>query len=206
MKSSDRKSHWEATYKDKSPLQVSWYQVEPTLSLQLIQASGVQMADPIIDVGGGASTLVDHLLQRGYQNLSVLDIAETALAHAKTRLGERAQAVKWIVSDITQFKATTHYAVWHDRAVFHFLTDSADRQRYVENLQSAMQPGGHVIIAAFALDGPVQCSGLDIVRYDAAAIRKELGDHFRLLEELPESHLTPAGKTQQFNYYHFRYL
>jgi SAM-dependent methyltransferase len=199
----DRKQHWESVYTNKSPLEVSWYQTEPRLSLELIAASGVARDAAIIDVGGGASVLVDRLLAAGYTNLSVLDISAQALAHAQRRLGGQAGRVTWLEADITQFVPPQNYHLWHDRAVFHFLTDAADRRRYVEALRHGLVPGGQLIIAAFAIGGPLKCSNLDIAQYDAATLAAELGPEFRLLEERSELHHTPSGKDQRFGYYRF---
>ena len=200
---SDRKEHWENVYKDKSPLEVSWYVNEPVLSLQLIANTQVASNSPIIDIGGGASVLVDHLCDKGYNNLSVLDISANALACAKDRLGDRAGKVGWYDDDVTCFEPPQQFSVWHDRAVFHFLKDESDRRSYVDVLKNALEPKGHVIIAAFAIGGPTQCSGLDIVQYDAEKIQAELGDDFELLEEKSELHITPSNKEQKFAYFRF---
>jgi SAM-dependent methyltransferase len=199
----DRKTHWEDVYRSKSPSQVSWFQGEPELSLQLIGKTGVGLDAAIIDVGGGASTLVDGLYERGYSNLSVLDVSKHALEHARNRMGEKAGELAWFEEDITCFRPTGQFSVWHDRAVFHFLTERADRQSYVSVLRKALKPGGHLIIMAFAIDGPVKCSGLDIVQYDAQKMQTELGKGFELLETGYETHLTPAGNQQKFAYFHF---
>jgi len=201
----DRKDHWEKVYQNKSPLEVSWYQKRPTLSLELIAHTGVDKGSPIIDIGGGASTLVDALLEEGYTNISVLDISSNALSHAKERLGARACAINWIVTDITSFKSTVKYSLWHDRAVFHFLTDNADRQAYVAALKGSLAPDGHVIIAAFGIGGPLKCSNLDIVQYDASRLCAELGTEFELVEEAAEHHGTPDGRQQKFGYFRFIY-
>ena len=197
----ERKTHWEKIYRDKSPLEVSWYQAAPTLSRELILASSVERGAPLIDIGGGASTLVDHLLDDGYSAVSVLDISAQALAHAQQRLGERAQQVRWIEADITCFDPTESYHLWHDRAVFHFLTDPVDRMRYRAVLERALEPGGQLIIGTFAPGGPEQCSGLPIVQYDAVRMQAELGSGFTLLETRAETHRTPSGKDQLFNYF-----
>ena len=197
----DRKTHWEQVYAGKSPLEVSWYQKEPALSLTLIGNCRLGRGDPIIDVGGGASVLADHLLAAGFENLSVLDISESALAHARTRLGRQAKRVEWYEADITAFAPPHPYQLWHDRAVFHFLTDPEDRSKYVRILKRAVPFGGHVVLAAFALDGPEKCSGLPIVQYDAARLQDELGPEFQLMEEVSELHGTPAGDEQKFAYF-----
>jgi len=199
-----RKQHWENVYHDKSPLEVSWYQTRPTLSLEIIASCDLGRDARLIDVGGGASTLVDHLLDLGYRDLSVLDISAAALDHARTRLGERGEAVEWIESDITEFVPPRSYDLWHDRAVFHFLTEADDRRRYRDVLERAIVPGGHLIIAAFAPDGPTMCSNLPICRYDAAGMTNEVGPGFKLVDERHEVHVTPARKEQSFAFFHFK--
>lgn len=196
----DRKQHWEEVYRQKAEDAVSWFQVHPDYSLELIGSAGVKPADPIIDVGGGASRLVDHLLEAGYTDLTVLDIAETALERAGVRLGPKALQVKWLVADVTCWRPERRYRLWHDRAVFHFLTEPADRAAYRDCLRAALLPGGHAIIASFALDGPENCSGLPVRRYSPASLATELGAGFRLVSSRDETHLTPAGKLQHFQY------
>lgn len=199
----DRKAHWDSVYQNKSSLDVSWYQKEPLLSLELIRNAQLASDEPIIDVGGGASVLVDYLCKEGFTNLAVLDISEKALSCARKRLGDLAQNIEWYESDITRFKAPHPFSLWHDRAVFHFLTDEADRKAYVKALKQALQPGGRLIIAAFAIGGPEKCSGLDIVQYDSDKIAAELGEEFKLIEVRHELHITPAGNEQKFMYFHF---
>lgn len=201
----DRRQHWEKIYTEKSPVAVSWYQDKPDLSLELIRATHIALDAPILDVGGGASTLVDCLHAEGYTQLAVLDISSHALDHARNRLGPAAKQVEWFNTDVTAFTPPHRFALWHDRAVFHFLTDPVDRTRYVETMLKTLNPGGHVIIAAFAIGGPTRCSGLDIMQYDAAKLVAELGPHFLLLEERSEIHRTPAGKEQQFVYFRLRF-
>jgi SAM-dependent methyltransferase len=196
----DRKQHWEEVYQQKAEDAVSWFQVHPDYSLELIRAAGVKPAEPIIDVGGGASRLVDHLLDKGYTDLTVLDIAEAALERSGARLGRRALKVQWLVADVTRWQPERRYRLWHDRAVFHFLTEPADRHAYRERLEAALAPGAHAIIASFALDGPEKCSGLAVQRYSPASLAAELGAGFRLLSSRDEAHLTPAGKLQHFQY------
>jgi SAM-dependent methyltransferase len=200
----NRKAHWENVYHTRSPLDVSWYQREPALSLALIEASGVASDGGIIDVGGGASVLVDRLLESGYSGLAVLDISGAALAHARTRLGARAAEVEWVEADVTTFRSERRFGLWHDRAVFHFLTDAGDRAAYVQTLEAALAPAGHVIIATFAPGGPTMCSGLDIVQYDADKLCGELGAGFELVEQRSELHHTPADKDQAFNFFLLR--
>ncbi len=199
----NRKAHWDEVYSNKSPLEVSWYQKEPALSLQLIENTGISTHAAIIDIGGGASILVDRLNERGYQHLAVLDISGNALAYAKKRLASAADHIEWFESDITVFQSPHQFDLWHDRAVFHFLTAATDRERYVETLQRTLKPGGHLIMAAFAIGGPSKCSGLDIVQYDAEKLLAELGSDFTLLEENSETHTTPSDKAQQFAYFRF---
>ncbi len=199
--STDRKAHWELMYAGKPPIEVSWYQKRPELSLRLIKNSGILKNEAIIDVGGGASVLVDHLLGEGFRNLSVLDISGSALALARERLGRQSALVEWHEVDITSFSPPHEYPLWHDRAVFHFLTAPVDRRKYIEALKQAVSCGGHVVLAAFALGGPEKCSGLEIVQYDAPKLQAELGPDFRLAEEAFETHLTPAGSEQKFTYF-----
>lgn len=199
----ERRDHWNRVYETKTVDSVSWFQTRPGLSLKLIAASGICKDAAIIDVGGGASVLVDHLLEFGYTNLSVLDLAGAALKASRSRLGAKAAAVEWIKADIATFEPPRRYALWHDRALFHFLTDTSDRAGYVATLRKALQPGGTVIIATFAPDGPPKCSGLDVVRYDVDSIAAELGEGFQLLETLRETHVTPGKAEQKFNYFRF---
>ena len=198
---SERKEHWEKVYRNKSPLEVSWYQQEPTLSLSLITGVSLPLDAPIIDIGGGASTLVDKLSDKGYTNISVLDVSGNALAHAKKRLAPKANRVHWYEEDVTFFKPPHRFLLWHDRAVFHFLTSSVDRKNYIDVLEQSLETGGHVIIMTFAIGGPDKCSGLDIVQYDADKLTAELGTGFELLETGDEVHNTPAGSQQKFVYF-----
>ena len=199
-----RKQHWEAVYSRKAPQETSWFQATPTTSLAMIHNAIQSGNTPLIDVGGGASMLVDCLLDEGFKDVTVLDIAERALEQARRRLGPRSSEVQWIEADVTRFEPRRTWRVWHDRAAFHFLTDAADRKRYVEVLRKALAAGGHAVIAAFAMDGPEKCSGLDIVRYDAQSIGLELGPDFELEEQRSDLHLTPAGTEQRFGFYRFR--
>ena len=195
------REHWERVYGTKRPTEVSWYAPHLDVSLRIIDEAAPDRDSRIIDVGGGEATLVDDLLDRGYRHLSVLDISATALDVAKARLGERAGAVDWRVGDATAFPFERHrYDVWHDRAVFHFLTDPKDRAAYVRQVTRAVKPGGHVIVATFGPDGPSRCSGLDVVRYAPDTLRGEFGARFRLLHHLTAIHRTPGGTEQQFTY------
>ncbi|MES9875898.1 MAG: class I SAM-dependent methyltransferase [Candidatus Sedimenticola sp. PURPLELP] len=199
----DRKNHWEQVYSSKTSTEVSWYQPCPDISLKLIEHSGITPDDPIIDIGGGCSLLVDHLITLGYTNISVLDLARSALDIAIRRLEEQAEKVTWIEADATDFDLAHEIALWHDRAVFHFLTDPADRKAYLQNLKRHLRTGGQLIIAAFAPEGPEKCSGLNIVQYDLDKIQAELGPDYVLHEATAENHVTPSGGQQAFNYFRF---
>lgn len=195
------KAHWENVYTRKATDEVSWFQAHAARSLKLIVDAQVGLDAPIIDVGGGASTLVDDLLARGYADLTVLDLSGAALAAAKARLGERASAVGWLEANILEAElAPQAYQVWHDRAVFHFLTTAQERQRYVQQVLHAVRPGGLVIVATFAEDGPDTCSGLPVMRYAANELHGEFGEPFLLLGQEKETHRTPAGGEQKFVY------
>ena len=183
---------------------LSWSQKEPKLSLELIRSTNAASNDAIIDIGAGTSVLVDYLKKENYTNLTVLDISENAIAIAKKRLGKSAKSINWIVSDITKFDVFQKFSLWHDRALFHFLTDPSDRGIYVKALINAIRPEGHLIIATFAIGGPKKCSGLEIVQYDSEKMIAELGDNFKLVEERKEVHITPANKEQKFNFFLFR--
>jgi len=203
MKEKSIKEHWQSIYTEKSPQEVSWYQQVPAISLDLIRRFSNKHSR-IIDIGGGASVLIDHLLKAGYENLSVLDISCKALEHIKSRLSDQAHLIEWFDSDITEFSPPHSYDMWHDRAVFHFLTDKIARQLYVNVLKETVQSGAYVIIATFSKDGPHKCSGLEVVQYDNPSIMYELGEQFILLENQFEMHVTPSGKEQQFIYFVFQ--
>lgn len=196
------KAHWEAVYESRAPAEQSWYQSEPTRSLELLEQLGLAPASAIIDVGGGASTLVDALLERGVGSITVLDISGAALAHTKARLGARATSVQWIEGDITKVDlgASASYDFWHDRAVFHFLIESGDRRRYVAAAARALRPGGAALVATFAPHGPARCSGLEVVRYDSELLAREFGREFSLERSMDELHHTPSGGEQAFTY------
>jgi SAM-dependent methyltransferase len=197
------KAHWEKVYRENPADDVSWFQAHPSLSLQLIATAGVRNQEGIIDVGGGASVLVDCLLDEGFEQLAVLDISGAALACARQRLGARAGKVMWLEADVTTFAPPQPFAVWHDRAVFHFLTAAADRAAYVRTLERTVPPRGQVIIATFALDGPPKCSGLEIVRYHSIGIQAELGAGFEFCSQVEETHVTPWSTEQKFSYFRF---
>ncbi|MBU6199891.1 MAG: methyltransferase domain-containing protein, partial [Xanthomonadaceae bacterium] len=191
-------------YTSKAADAVSWYQAQPRISLDLIAATKLPLDAPLIDVGGGASLLVDRLLTQGRNPLSVLDISATALASARARLGADAAKVRWIEADVREFAPAQRYDLWHDRAVFHFLTDPADRAAYMAALRRSLNPRGHVVMATFALDGPARCSGLDVAHYDAASLHAEFGADFEMRESRREIHLTPTGAEQRFTWVHLR--
>jgi len=197
----DTKSHWEKVYRTKRPNEVSWYRPHLEISLQLIEDAAPNRNAQIIDVGGGESTLVDDLLVREYRNVYVLDVSSRGLQVAKERLGAGASQINWHCGDVTTFGFSRHqFDVWHDRAVFHFLTESKDRAAYVRQVAHAVKPGGHVIVATFGPEGPTHCSGLDVVRYGPESLHEEFGTSFRLVKHLTELHRTPAGSIQQFTY------
>jgi 2-polyprenyl-3-methyl-5-hydroxy-6-metoxy-1,4-benzoquinol methylase len=194
------REHWEQVYSTKPSNQVSWYSPHLETSLELIERVAPSKA-AILDVGGGASTLVDDLLARGYQNLTVLDMSQTAIDTSRKRLGTDADRVHWRVGDITQIELdSAQFDLWHDRAVFHFLTDPANRAAYIRQVLQSVKPGGYVIISTFGPEGPTRCSGLDVVCYDASSLHRELGQRFQLLDSFTQQHRTPFGTTQQFLY------
>jgi 2-polyprenyl-3-methyl-5-hydroxy-6-metoxy-1,4-benzoquinol methylase len=204
MSGPDRSEHWEGVYRTKGEREVSWFQETPSVSLELIRSAGATPQSSIVDVGGGASRLVDALVDAGYEAVTVLDLSESALAAAKARLGEAGAGVTWIVADVVGWRPRQRYDVWHDRAAFHFLTEAADRTAYAACLREALRPGGHAIIATFALDGPDRCSGLPVVRYDAASLGEALGNAFSLVETRRHDHRTPMGSMQRFQFSVFR--
>jgi SAM-dependent methyltransferase len=194
-------THWETVFSTKAPDTVSWYRPHLEVSLDLIERQTPGRSASIIDVGAGESTLVDDLLGRGYQQLTVLDVSTTAIEATKQRLGRSAEFVHWMLGDITQISLPPQsFDVWHDRAVFHFLTDLKQREAYVRSVLNAVRPGGHVIVSTFGPEGPTKCSGLEVMRYDAEALHREFGGRFRIEEHAEELHRTPWGATQQFVY------
>ena len=201
----DAKTHWEKIYATKAPDAVSWYRPHLETSLALIQRATAGYSASIIDIGAGESTLVDDLLATGYENITVLDVSQTAVDVTKKRLGLLAKKIDWIVGDITQVQLQPFaYDVWHDRAVFHFLASTEQRGAYVLSVAKAVNPGGHVIVSTFGPEGPTTCSGLEVMRYDTESLHNEFGARFRLVESLKELHHTPFGTTQQFLYCYCR--
>ena len=200
MDAKERQAHWENVYWTKAETEVSWFQKTPTLSLDFIHSAGVGKDAAIIDIGGGESRFVDALLDEGYTALSVLDISQKAVAETQARLGQRASHVTWIVADVTAWESERTYDLWHDRAAFHFLTETADQDAYMARLVRALRPGGYLIISTFALDGPERCSGLPVVRYDARSLSQRLGSSFELLESRNDEHHTPNGSVQRFQF------
>lgn len=204
MSSVGQQAHWENVYKTKDERAVSWFQAKPDISLDLIRATGVGANASIIDIGGGASRLVDALVAEGFKAVTVLDLSEKALAISKARLGEKGALVRWVVADVTTWDPSQTYDVWHDRATFHFLTEPSDRAAYATCVRKAVRAGGHVVIGTFALDGPERCSGLPVVRHDAASLGEMLGHSFKLIESRLHDHRTPGGIIQRFQFSRFQ--
>jgi trans-aconitate methyltransferase len=204
MEPDGRRAHWETVYATKAENEVSWFQDNPSPSLEAIALTGATPASAIIDIGGGASRLVDHLLALGFVDVTVLDLSAAALDTAKARLGTPAAKARWLLADVTTWQPTASYDVWHDRAAFHFLTGENDRAAYAVRLDRALKPGGHAIIATFAPDGPERCSGLPVMRYDAESLGRALGREFRLLQTRRHEHATPWGSRQMFQFSVFR--
>lgn len=201
----DATTHWDKVYTTKAPDAVSWYRPHLETSLALIERAAEAHSASVLDVGGGESTLVDDLLLRGYENVTVLDVSQTAIDLTKRRLGPAAEQVRWLVADITEIELEPRaYDAWHDRAVFHFLTAPEQRIAYVRQVARSVKPGGHIIVSTFGPEGPTKCSGLEVVRYDAASLHREFGARFRLVESSKELHRTPFGATQQFLYCYCR--
>lgn len=195
---------WDSVYRGKRPTEVSWFQSRPDISLELIHETGAPPDATIADIGGGASTLVDHLLDEGRTSILVLDVSGAALAHARARLAPRDARVTWIIADVTDWQSPCKVDIWHDRAVLHFLTEETDQKAYADTARRAVTQGGWAIIAGFAPGGPRKCSGLDIVQHDAHSLRALLGDAFTLVDTREELHQTPAGRDQAFRYHLFR--
>ncbi len=198
-----RREHWERIYGEKREDEVSWFQARPTTSLELVARTGVGPDARIVDVGGGASRLVDALLEAGYRHVVVVDIAAGALEAARARLGASASRVTWVTSDVAAWEAGAPFDLWHDRAVFHFMVSPEDRRAYRAALLRTLAPGGHAIVGTFAPDGPERCSGLPVLRYDPDALAAELGADLRLVESVREDHVTPGGKVQRFQFSRF---
>lgn len=190
--------HWQRIYRARSPAELSWYEPVPQHSLDLIRAARLSLSDPILDVGGGASELVDHLLAAGYTDVTVLDIAPSALDIARARLGLSGSRVKWIAGDVLSFEPQRRYALWHDRAVLHFFTTPTDRSRYLKVLAEALVPEGHLVLATFGPAGPSRCSGLPVQRYSEEDLSALLLPRFRLRRSEMENHRTPTGQVQPF--------
>jgi trans-aconitate methyltransferase len=200
MAATDRKAHWDSIYTSTSDAGLSWYQRDPRLSLELIRSVAPTQGARIIDVGGGSSILAERLLDLNFAAIAVLDISETALSRAKACLGARANQIQWIAADVTEVTSLDPYDIWHDRAVFHFLTDPADRKKYADLARRTIPGGGHLIIATFAKDGPKHCSNLDVCRYDSESLAEEFGDAFSLVREEHETHEPPWHSSQPFLY------
>jgi trans-aconitate methyltransferase len=204
MSEVSRRNHWETVYTTKGENQVSWFQETPAPSLELIELAGAIRSSAIIDIGGGASRLVDSLVSQGYADVTVLDLSAAALASAHSRIGDKANQVTWIAADVTTWEPPRSFDVWHDRAAFHFLTDPKDQATYVDRLRRALRVGGHAIIGTFAPDGPERCSGLMVSRYDANSLAATLGSGFELIDTRRHEHTTPWGATQKFQFSTFR--
>src|ERR1700751_2741692 len=204
MQSESRQAHWEGVYTKKGENEVSWFQESPAPSLQLIAQVGATPASAIIDIGGGASRLVDNLIEQGFEDVTVLDLSEAALEAAKARLGGRAAQVQWIVADATVWEPLKAYDIWHYRAAVHFLPEDRDRAAYIARLERALKVGGYAIIATVALDRPERCSGLPVVRYDPASLGQTLGHDFQLIDTRRHTHETPWGSDQSFQFSVFR--
>jgi SAM-dependent methyltransferase len=204
MESANRQAHWESVYTSKGENEVSWFQESPAPSSDLIVQAGATHASAIIDIGGGASRLVDYLVEQGFEDITVLDLSAAALEAARRRLEGRADRVHWIVADATAWEPVKAYDIWHDRAAFHFLTDESDRAAYIARLTKGVREGGHAIIGTFALDGPEKCSGLPVARYDSASLGQALGAKFQLVDTRRHEHATPWGSRQMFQFSVFR--
>ncbi|CAN7164200.1 class I SAM-dependent methyltransferase [Bradyrhizobium sp. LjRoot220] len=200
MKNDSRQAHWDNVYASKRENEVSWFQESPAPSLALIAEIGATPNSAIIDIGGGASRLVDRLIEQGFCDVTVLDLSAAALETAQARLGERASRAHWLVADATTWEPSRAYDIWHDRAAFHFLTEERDRAGYIARLKQGLKTGGHAILATFALDGPEKCSGLPVMRYDAARLAQTLGAGFKLLQSRANDHATPWGSHQSFQF------
>jgi ubiquinone/menaquinone biosynthesis C-methylase UbiE len=201
----DRRTHWENVYSTKGEADVSWFQETPAISLELLALAGATPGDAVIDIGGGASRLVDSLVDQGFSDVTVLDLSEAALAAARARLGGKGDAVEWIAADATAWAPReAAYDIWHDRAAFHFLTEPAEQRAYLDRLERGLRKGGRVIMGTFAPDGPEKCSGLPVARHDAATLQALLGAGFTLVDHRRHEHATPWGSLQKFQFSTFR--
>lgn len=201
---SERQAHWENVYSTKGETDVSWFQATPEPSLELLSLVGATVDSAVVDIGGGASRLVDALLAQGYKNISVLDLSAEALKVTRARLGAAGKRVKWIVDDATEWEPPRVYDVWHDRAAFHFLNETRQQLAYLERLKRGLRIGGHLIMGTFAPDGPEQCSGLNVTRYSTESLRALLGEGFSIVDSRRHEHKTPWGGTQRFQFSTFR--
>jgi 2-polyprenyl-3-methyl-5-hydroxy-6-metoxy-1,4-benzoquinol methylase len=200
----ERRAYWNTVYETKNEQELSWFEAHPSLSLQMMQAAGLNAETCVFDVGGGDSHLVDQLAARGLLCLAVLDVSEAALHRAQARLGSKASIPTWIEADVAGDWSLKPMDIWHDRAVLHFMTDPDDRRRYIDHLHETLKPGGSAIIATFALDGPEMCSGLPVVRYSPDSLQRAVGREFELVEAVRHRHMTPWGTQQSFQYCRFR--
>ena len=196
----ERVGHWEGVYREKEDTQLSWHQDDPSLSLELCDLAGVDKGSSVVDIGGGTSRFAERLIEKGLSDVSVLDVSEAALDRSRRQLGPVGERIVWIAADVTTWSPDRSYDLWHDRAVFHFLVDAGDRTAYRERLYRCLRPGGHAIIATFALDGPEKCSGLPVVRYDPEGLSEVLGDRFTLVTHRRHTHITPWGTPQSFQF------
>jgi ubiquinone/menaquinone biosynthesis C-methylase UbiE len=199
----NRKYHWERVYLKHSPTEVGWYQVYPERSMKLIDNTGAGIDGSIIDVGGGTSKLCMHLLDQGYTKITVLDISGNSINRAKSQAGEKSDKISWIEADVTKYNFSEKYDIWHDRAVFHFLTGAEERRGYIDSLNQALKLNGDLIIATFSLKGPSKCSVLPVVRYSPETLQNELGNNYNLVEDFVEEHVTPSGIKQNFIFCRF---
>ncbi len=206
MDEKTRKKHWENIFATKKPNEVSWYQETPETSLAFLNSFNLPKTSKIIDIGGGDSFFVDNLIELGYQNITVLDISEKSLERAKTRLGDKAEKIKWIVSDVTEFRPDTQYDFWHDRAAFHFLTDEEDIEKYITTMKSFINIDGYLVIGTFSENGPNTCSGLEIKQYSEMSMSTRLGNYFQKLKCITIDHRTPFGSIQNFLFCSFKRL
>ena len=200
----DKKNHWDDIYDKKSFSELTWFQPEPKISLDLICKLDLPKDSSIVDIGGGASTLVDRLIEKGFKDIAVLDLSKKALKQSQERIGKIALDISWCVGDITEFKFNKKFDLWHDRAVFHFLTEDSDQKKYISNLEASLKTGSYFIISTFAEDGPLKCSGLEIVRYSKEDLIEKFAAHFSCVNFLKETHISPTAMEQKFNYWVFR--